>query len=235
MLVLSETEDRTHELLRYISERLVLHRAALRVAADMCALLGWDAVMTRLTPSQLSVRHGDFGEMLAEEILVEFAGLEVPVRKVRHQMHADQTLIGADVVALELKDGSVLCVHFAEAKFRSTSDTSAADSAHQQLRRWYTDEFGQILFFVGSRLEEANPDLYDAFLRYLSDSDDRQDHFHIVLIWDNAVWSDTVLTNIPATPERLEPLTVRVVLIDGLAAVTEQAYERMEAVVRRDT
>ena len=115
--------------------------------------------------------------MLATEILVEFGGLIVPVRKVRYQIHPDQTQIGADVVGLEIVDGRVASVHFAEVKFRSTGDTAAADSAHDQLSTWHSSEFAQIVFFVGARLEESNPGLYEIFFEYLRDATVRVDQF----------------------------------------------------------
>lgn len=230
-LVLSEIRAPDGDLYAYLSERLIEHRTALRVARDMSVLLGWDAVRARLTPALVQVRHGDFGEMLASEILEEFAGLTVPIRKVRYQIHANQTLVGADVVALQLDGESVTCVHFAEAKFRTSGDTSAADAAHDQLATWHRDEFGQILIFVGSRLEEIDPGLYSSFFDYLSDASARADHFHIILVWEEAKWTDTVLTNLPEPPDVLDPLTVRVVLVDGLAALTARVYEGMAAVV----
>jgi len=210
---------------------MVEHRTALRVARDMSAILGWDTVQARLTPHLVQVRHGDFGEMLATEILVDFGGLIVPVRKVRYQIHADQTQIGADVVGLEIVDGRVASVHFAEVKFRSTGDTAAADSAHEQLSTWHSSEFAQIVFFVGARLEESNPGLYEIFFEYLRDATVRVDQFHIILVWEAASWSDTVLSNLPQPPDLLEPLTVRVVLIEGLVDLSDRAYQGMAALV----
>jgi hypothetical protein len=232
VLVLSEAcgpEDRPTV---YLAEQLIRHRAAVRVAKDMCDLLGWEAVGARLTPSTVQVRHGDFGEMIATEILGEFGGLHVPVRKVRYQIHADQTLVGADVVALGLDGEDVVSVHFAEAKYRGSADTSAADSAHRQLAEWHRNEFGDILFFVGSRLEELDPELYAAFFRYLKDIEARADCFHIVLVWEAQAWSDNVLHNLPDPQDQLSPLTVRVVLIENLDSLTGDAYRGMEELVR---
>jgi Cap4 SAVED domain len=230
-LVLLETRQQDAELEAYLSKRLVEHRTALRVARDMTNLLGWETVRARLTPSLIQVRHGDFGEMLAAEILEEFGGLTVPVRKVRYQIHADQTLVGADVVALELDGERVAGLHFAEAKFRTTGDTSAASAAHEQLARWHRDEFAQILMFVGARLEESDPDLYASFFQYLSDSSERIDKFQIVLVWEIGQWTETIINNLPVSPDILEPLTVRIALIEGLADLTARAYQRMVNVV----
>jgi HamA len=229
--VLSEVSPQSDELRTHLSQRLIEHRTALRVARDMTELLGWDAVRARLTPSLVQIRHGDFGEMLACEILAEFADLTIPVKKVRYQMHVDQTLVGADVVGLELDGDTVTCVHFAEAKLRTTGDTAAGDAAHEQLARWHGDEFGQILFFIGSRLEETDPELYSSFFEYLTDRAFRADHFHIVLVWEAARWTDTVLTNLPESPDVLDPLTVRVVLVEDLAGLTQTAYEGMATAV----
>jgi hypothetical protein len=169
--------------------------------------------------------------MLAAAVLQSFAALAVPIKKVRYQMHADQTLIGADIVALEVVDGEVQAVHFVEAKYRSTADTSAAEDAHEQLSTWYASEFADILFFIASRLEEQDPTLYQAFFNYLSDQQTRDDKFHIVLVWEAAAWTDTVLANIPRPPDRLEPMMVRTVLVQDLAALTQATFERMRNLV----
>lgn len=230
-LMLSENDPRDPEVLPFLSRQLVEHRTAIRVARDMADLLGWNAVQARLTPSQLQLRHGDFGEMLATEILQEFAGLSVPIKKVRYQIHSDQTLVGADVVGFQLDEQRVMQLHFAEAKFRTTPDTSAALQAHEQLTRWHRDDFAQIIMFIGARLQETHPDLYESFVEYLSDIHDRDDSFHIVLIWDQAAWTETVLSNLPTAPDLLDPLTVRVALIDDLTHVTALAYEGMAGAV----
>lgn len=126
---------------------------------------------------------------------------------------------------------------------RTTSPTRASDTPHEtchnvkslnhqeELAAWHRDEFGPILFFIGSRLEESDPDLYGAFFEYLSDASARTDHFHIILVWEADEWTDTVLNNLPEPTDALDPLTVRVALIEDLASLTDATYKGMAAVV----
>jgi len=99
------------------------------------------------------------------------------------------------------------------------------------LTNWHRNEFAQILFFVGSRLQETDPDLYASFFAYLSDNSIRSDHFHMVLVWEAGAWTETVLENLPDPSDLLDPLTVRLVLISGLAALATRAYEGMAGLV----
>jgi hypothetical protein len=227
-IVVTEATGADEAVCSFLSECLIENRTALRVARDMTEIMGWERVRPRLTPALLQVRRGDFGEVVAIEVLREFAGLLIPVVKVRHQIHAGQTLIGADVVALEVDDDDVVTsVHFGEVKFRSTADTSAATEAHSQLQQWHVAEFFDVLFFVATHLIDSQPALYESLHAYLRDEDERNDCFHIFLVWDAASWSETVLDNLVALDERLAPLTVRIALIDDLTALCDKAYAGM--------
>lgn len=223
-LLLDETARPTVALREYLTERLIEHRVSLEVIRDMASVLGWTAVERRLRPSTIQLERGDFGEMLACEVLENFQLVTIPVRKVRYQIHADQSLVGADVVALELDGGDIASLHFGEAKLRTTADTAAGRDAHAQLQTWLEDDFAEILMFIGTRLSESDRGLYDAFIRYLSQQDRFHDRYHILLIWEAAQWTDSVVTGIPAPPDQLDPLRVRVTRISDLAQLVDDTY-----------
>lgn len=228
-LILTECSPRTPALETYLADRLISQRLPIQVAKDMCQLLGWGSVKNRLVASTIQVRHGDFGELLAAEVLETFAGLKIPIHKVRCQLHASQTLPGADVVALELVGDEVTALHFAEAKYRASADTSAASAAHDQLVTWYSQEFDQIVMFLGSWLAESDPALYSSLFAYLSDPRARSDSFHIVLIWEASVWTDTVVTNLPDSPALLSPLEVRAVQISDVNQLADRVFATVAA------
>lgn len=229
VIPVQELEPPTEDVHDYLTRRLVEQRLSLRVAKDMARILGWDAVEARLQPGTVQVRHGDFGEMLAGELLSEFQGLLLPINKLRYQMHADQTLVGADLVGLELSDErAVRSMHFGEAKLRTTRDLNAGKEAHAQLERWLDEEFADILLFFGSRLQELHPELYEPYIEYLADTaGDRDDTYHIVLICDSSKWSAELLNRIPAPPDQLDPLLVRYALVEELALLVSTLLDQL--------
>lgn len=224
-----EREALDEEVRNYLARRLIEQRLSLRVAKDMARVLGWGAVEDRLVPGTIQVRHGDFGEMLAGELLSQFQGLVLPIGKLRYQMHADQTLVGADLVALELSEqGAIHSMHFGEAKLRTTRDLDAGKDAHAQLERWLDEEFADIIMFFGSRLEEMGHDLYEPYIEYLTDaSGGREDAYHVILICDSTMWSVKAVDRIPGPPDQVEPLWVRYALVDELAQLVSNLLDHL--------
>jgi hypothetical protein len=231
-LVIMENASPSDDVTSHLSQQLVEHRIPLQVVEDMTNVLGWKRVKSRLTPNLLQIRNGDFGEMLACQALEVFGALEIPVKKIRFQINPNQTLPGADIVGLEFQDERIVALHFVEAKFRTTGDTAAGNLAHTQLESWHRDEFDQIIMFIASRLFESRSDLYAKFIDYLTSESSRADEFHIVLIWENEEWTDTVLLNIPGSSDDIDPLTVRTILIKDLAELTSETYLRVEELNR---
>ena len=231
-LVLVETSAPGKDVKSHLSLQMAEHQMPIQVVEDMANILGWERVNSRLTPSRLQIRNGDFGEMLACRVLETFGALEIPVKKVRFKINSDQTQPGADIVGLEIEDDRIVAIHFAEAKFRTTGDTAAGNAAHQQLESWHKEEFEQIAMFIGTRLYETQRDLYSKFMDYLSAGTNRADEYHIVLVWDNERWTDTVLSNIQFS-DQIDPLTIRTVLIKDLTNLTSEIYHGIEESVRQ--
>lgn len=228
VIAVGEREAPNDEVRAYLVRRLVNHRISLEVARDMVDILGWDAVERRLQATTIPVRRGDFGEMLATAVLETFDALLLPVSKVRYQMHADQTLVGADLVGLRISDGKVESLHFGEVKLRTAPDTVAGRDAHQQLERWLEEEFADIIMFFGQRLEELDDTVYSSYVEYLADGDHRDDNYHVVLVFESSAWSSTVVQNIPQPPDQLDPLTIRFARIERLADLVTETYARLQ-------
>lgn len=186
--------------------------------------LGWTRAIARAGPGRVRIKRGDFGEVLATGRLIQ-AGIVVPVNKLRVQITPDQTQPGVDVVGLELDDSGqeIQHVHFVEAKFRSTSNLSAAVEAHQQLHRDAPNGFEFVLQFIGSELSRTADPLCIPFLDFLARRDGTVgvDYHHISLAWDAAAWNEEVIERLANVAE-LDPLAVHAIRVDQLADLVER-------------
>lgn len=191
--------------------------------------LGWTRAVGRAGPGRVRVKRGDFGEVLATGRLIE-AGIVVPVNKLRVQITPDQTQPGVDIVGLELDDSrqQIQHVHFVEAKFRSTSNLSAAVQAHEQLDRDAPDGFEYVLQFIGSELSRTADPLCIPFLDFLARRDGAVgvDFHHISLAWEAAAWDEEVIQRLANVAE-LDPLTVHAIRIDQLANLVERVVSHV--------
>jgi hypothetical protein len=213
-------------------------KVAPRFLNRMLEAVGWSVAGAPLqTPRQAPARRGEFGEVLAQEVLRHFHNYRIPIAKLRYQLDPNQSLPGTDIVALHVEDGPViegLC--FVEVKLSTQNGNSgppsarnAALNAHEQLLIDRDKGFADILMFIGQRLDEQSHQLSSAFERYLSQRTGPEGHetYRIFLVWDSDQWSEEVLGKLAALPQVIESLTSHVVHIGGLADVVEASFERV--------
>lgn len=104
------------------------------MTADLLEAAGWVVAGAAVATGRISVRRGDFGEVLAAEAVEAFDDLVIPVRKLRYQIDPNQPLSRADIVAFELEaDGEVDGLQFTESKYRTAPSNSVIVDAIDQL------------------------------------------------------------------------------------------------------
>jgi hypothetical protein len=126
------------ELIAGLATLMASNKSDPQVTADLLAAAGWAPAIAALRKGRISVRRGDFGEVLAAEAAEDFDGLVVPVRKLRYQIDPNQTLPGSDVVAFVFSDdGSdeLDDLEFIESKYRTNPPTDIAVDAHERRGR----------------------------------------------------------------------------------------------------
>jgi hypothetical protein len=180
------------------------------------------------TPGRAPMQRGDFAEILTGALLIEFDGYEVPIKKLRYRVSADDSLTGGDVLALRADtDGSIIGTCLAETKFRSTPATRAAVDAYEQLEKQARQALPDIYRFVTQRLTEIGHPLGAALLRFLgSGSNDDLAEYRIELVWDLDAWREDVLNELDDLEPSLHPLTVDVVRIEQLVELVEELLTR---------
>jgi hypothetical protein len=233
----SDQEPRDAALIAFLARRAADHRYAdLDVLAETLAALNspfWEKI---LIPSMTSVNRGDFGEDVTALILQDHLNLIIPVHKLRYKITANQTLPGTDLVALACRpDGQIEALHLAESKLSTSGDLDAGAKAHSQLQIARDASYATILLFVARAISRDNPSLLREFIAFLRNRSDFIDQHHIALTYEAATWSDEVLSRLPERPELVEPLTVHVTLLEGLASLIESVYGAMSRLLRVQT
>jgi hypothetical protein len=225
--------DRPDDLAEQLAAMIAAAKCNLDTLRRLLKRVGWLKASARLAPSKrVAGRHGDFGEVLAIGLLESFAGVHVPVVKLRTQTDPEQSLHGADVVGFHLSLGTEgqLVVHdleFVETKCRTSRDKQQAAKAHQQLADDRDAQFADTIEFLLLKLEElGNLELLEAYESFLASREgDLEGRYRITLIFDEEVWMDDELAELPDPHELCTPLTVEVVLVEGLADLIEATWQ----------
>jgi hypothetical protein len=225
---LVERCDPDADIVRHLGQLVLKAKSNPETLRRLTDVLGWPDAAARLRPSRREgIRRGDFGEAVTCELLEIFDRYVVPVRKLRYQSDPEQTLHGTDIVAFRItQDGAIEELHFLECKLSTIRNLVRGVEAHKQLADDRSQGYADTLAFLGERLGETHPELFEAFLAYLTDRDRKErGTYGVALVWDRDVWDDEALTRINEIEELLDPLHVRVLQAGGLRALVEAAYD----------
>jgi hypothetical protein len=200
----------------------LLQRAAKLLGADE-----WAKYAQLVLTNRIRLRHGNFGEIIGKEILREFEGFVSPVEKLRYGISKEASLAGTDLCVFRLNDsGAIVEVCFGETKVRIDRDNSKAVEAHEQLVADRELHFAEILDFIANCLAERQDPMYEQVQDILFSKLKVAENFKIVLVFEKSFWSEKCLENLDEEENILEPLTVKVVLIDGLRNLIAAVFEK---------
>ena len=206
--------------------------------AKLSERYGYEAVRDRLLGSRSGtrpiVKRGDFGEAVTTEYLKSVEGYCIPILKLRYKITANQTLPGTDCLGLRIADGALVEVAFVESKFRASPDTAVAVKAAKQLKHDADESYPEILIFVARQLKESSSPLADVFETYLFDRNVGLDTYVIMLLHENAIWNEGVLTNLEDEEVQLEPLHAYVARITALTELSDAAFSLIDVDVVDD-
>lgn len=198
------------------------------VTADLLSAAGWTVAVAPLRKGRLSVRRGDFAEVLAAEAAEAFDGLLVPVRKLRYQIDPNGTMHGSDVVGFVVDDDEeVTDLEFVEVKYRTNPSRDIAIDAHDQLARDRDDGFATTVNFLAHRLRETDAALYESFLAFLASSGTSDCRHTVVLAFEEANWDDDIAEELDDLPEHLPELWLRVFPLDTCGQLVEEVYAEL--------
>jgi hypothetical protein len=231
-----ERDVRPVELVSTLALAVVNAKTSTEFLAAVEPYIDWDFLSRRLGDSPAkSVFRGDFGEVLAGAWLEDHDKLVPTIRKLRYQILPSQTQPGADIVAVELRDGVVDRLHLVEVKLRTTRNTSSAVDAHLQHERRPSAQLEALLIFILERLWDDNSELFGPLLDHLAGRTYAPDDvFHIFLVYDDSTWSDHTLTRLDDSAGSLEPLDVHVLRVRHLAELIADAFDAIGVEVIAD-
>lgn len=151
------------EIREELAETIRSHYDRLERIADDVRRLGYKAaakILSEVMPQTKRSRSGDFGEILATELVEEEIGLRVPVRRLRYKDGRDLAMRGDDFIGAgySVKDQDLWLLK-GEAKSNQTLSGSTVSSARKVLNRDNGRCTPSSLWFVASRLlDSSDPD-----------------------------------------------------------------------------
>jgi hypothetical protein len=216
-------------LVSALAELMARNKCDPAVTADLLRSAGWDVALAPLRAGRISVRRGDFAEVLAAESAESFDGLLVPVRKLRYQIDPNQTLPGNDVVGLVMSEAGVVDdLEFIESKYRTTPSLDIAVDAHEQLAEDRDTGYATTINFMAHRLRELDPELYELFIDFLRDRGIREARHTVALCFDQSAWDERILERLDELDEHLPVLWVRKFPLDDAVALIDDVYARLK-------
>lgn len=130
-----------------------------RIAEDI-EYLGYEGAAETLRekmPQSPNIRSGDFGEILATELVEEEIGFCVPVRRLRYKDARDMAMRGDDFIGVDYcSEKENLRLLKGEAKVRLRLDRSTVQSARTALNRDHGRCTPHSLLFIADRLQDSN-------------------------------------------------------------------------------
>jgi hypothetical protein len=216
------------DLVEGLAQLMSRNKSDPQVTADLLAAAGWTSAVAALRKGRISVRRGDFAEVLAAEAAEALDEMVVPVRKLRYQIDPNQTLPGSDVVAFAFDDGdSIDDLEFIESKYRTIPHVDLAVDAHEQLAADREGGYATTLNFLANRLRETDADLYGAFMEFLRRRDVRDSRHTVVLAFERENWDDEIVANLDDLPEHLPELFLRVFPLEDAVQLIEDVYAKL--------
>ena len=116
---LTERDGSREAILGELSERVLDHYISDEEVAEFLEALSFSEVaecVRTLLPTAANIKSGDLGEILAAELIEEWLGFEVPVKKLRDKDHREMAMRGEDIIGIAYDDQDQLRLLKGEAK-----------------------------------------------------------------------------------------------------------------------
>jgi len=185
-----------------------------------------------LAPSpKVATLIGNFGEILAARILVEFEGFWFPIYKLRFREKKDWAMRLTDLCLIKTSGLPQPLVCYGEVKTNSSQyNADLGIAGHTSLARDDALTDPEVLRFLSNVLYEA--ERYDEgkfILRIMLGTISFTKRHDLFLVHEQKTWSDEILARLDNTElndEKLVDFTVKVVRIGGLRDVIDSSYTR---------
>jgi hypothetical protein len=179
---------------------------------------------------KLSTWIGNFGEVLASQILIDSEGFWFPIYKLRFREKRAWAMKLTDFCLIKTNGLPKPLICYGEVKTKSsTCDPQLGIKGHDSLVKDDALQEPEILKFfctmlyTSSRLDEA-----DLFSRIRLDKIDYNKQHCLFLIHDKSTWQEDVLSNLNSHQinSNLIDFSVTVILVERLRQVIDESYSR---------
>jgi len=176
------------------------------------------------------VRVGNFGEILAANLLIKFEDFEFPIYKLRLREKKDWAAKLTDICLIKKNEGEIPCVFYGEVKTRSDKlDVNTGIEGHNSLATDDALENPEILNFICKWLYETQKFEEATFYSKLRLGKTMYTKRHELFIVHNLeTWNDEVLQRLHdfEIDVRLENFAVRVIYVSSLRDLIDLSYEK---------
>lgn len=196
---------------------------------------------SRILPSKerISVRVGNFGEILASRYLIEFEGFWFPIYKLRYREKKDWAMRLTDLFLIKQVGRANPLVCYGEVKTISGDrDKDIAIKGHDSLVLGEAKDFlavPEILDFISTILYETNKFDEALFISKIAlGKIEYNKRYDLFIIHTSEKWNDEVLNRLEGHPldERLTDFSTKVVLISQLRKLIDTVFDRCATVTK---
>lgn len=162
---------------------------------------------TNKFPTRLSVRHGDFGEIVTAALYRRVRRWCVPILKLRYKQTPNQAVQGTDVLAFRFRQTPPV-IAVPEVKTRATRKRDLGKEAYDSLEK-VLDRLDESIHFAMVRCAERNhPFLVRHLAGLLRQPKERVVERHMVFVHDALAWKDDVVDVLAGVVTQRTELTV---------------------------
>jgi hypothetical protein len=176
-------------------------------------------------PSDIKVRHGDFGEIVTAGLYRKVRRWCVPILKLRYKQTPNQAVQGTDVLAFRFRQTPPV-IAVPEVKTRATRKLDLGTEAYDSLEKVLVRLDESLHFALACCSMRGHSFLVRHLGNLLRHPQERVVERHMVFVHDAQVWKDDVVTRLAGVVTQRTELTV--VKISGLKDLVARVYQAAE-------
>lgn len=220
-----DEEELMDQLGRDVARNYLIPKELALIFDDLGAPDVADYLRVNKFPTDIKVRHGDFGEIVTAGLYRRVRRWCVPILKLRYKQTPNQAVQGTDVLAFRFRQAPPV-IAVPEVKTRATRKRSLGKEAYDSLEK-VLDRLDESLHFALVRCAERD---HQFLVRHLAAllrrPRERVVERHMVFVHDARVWKDDVVDLLAGMVTQRTELTV--VKIHGLKDFVARVYQAAE-------
>ena len=193
-----------------------------------------DFIRGHKTPTRLSARVANFGEVILGRLLENEEGFIRPIEKLRYTFNRDWSPHLTDVFALVVTNDTITHFVYSEVKSGTTRPNSEVGAdGYTDLIKTSRQDIPEILYFTHERLDEGQRyEDRDRLEKAMFQEDRIPSLFRLGLVFDEGVWHGAIMDAVETAFEH-DPLpdgtfACYLVTKTDLRSLVNDSFEKME-------